>query len=144
MLKENVTTATTPQWSPDGRWITFGEPGLFGAVSPDGRDSRILAKETWAAHRWSKDGNTIFGVRFEGGRSTMSRQDVTTGVARTLFTINRQWALSSTRRITFALSPDERGFLSTEYKRKGEIWLMEGFHQRLGIFETPWRRQVPD
>jgi serine/threonine protein kinase/Tol biopolymer transport system component len=144
VLKENLTSATAPQWSPDGRWITFGEPGLFGVVSPDGRESRVLAKETWAAHRWSKDGSTIFGVRLEGGKSGMCRLDVATGVARTLFTMNRQWALSSTRRITFAVSPDEKGFLSTEYKRKGEIWLLQGFRQRLGIFEKPWRHQVPD
>jgi Tol biopolymer transport system component len=144
VLKENLIPATLPQWSPDGRWITFGAAGLFGIVSPDGRESRVLAKETWAANRWSKDGSTIFGVRLDEGKSIICRLDVETGTVRTLFTLSRQWGLSSTRRITFAMSPDEKGFLSTEYHRKGEIWLMEGFQRRLGFFETPWRRQVPD
>ena len=70
--------------------------------------------------------------------------NVATGARRTLFTMSRQWAMSTTRRVAFALSPDGKSLLLTRYNRKGEIWLLEDFGRRLGLFATPWRSQVPD
>jgi hypothetical protein len=74
----------------------------------------------------------------------MSYLNIETGERRTLFPMSRQAGMSSTRRVVFTLSPDEKSILLTHHNRKGEIWLLEDFGRRLGLFDTPWRSQVPD
>jgi hypothetical protein len=40
--------------------------------------------------------------------------------------------------------PEGRRFLATIHNRKADIWLLEGFHTRRGLLETPWRDRIPD
>jgi eukaryotic-like serine/threonine-protein kinase len=144
VLKEDVRTATPPRWSPDGEWISYGTVGGFGLVSADGRQSRILSKENWLDNRWSRDGRVIYGVRSETGQSALFSLDVRTGKERRLVTLDRRWALSSTGRPTFSTHPEGTRLVVSMHKRRSEVWLLEGFEQRLGVLQRPWRSRVPD
>jgi hypothetical protein len=49
-----------------------------------------------------------------------------------------------TGRPEISLHPDGTRFIATLYRRNADIWLLEGFQQRLGMFQTPWRDHVAD
>jgi WD40-like Beta Propeller Repeat len=63
----DALSSSTPRWSPDGRWIVYGEssseaPGSWQSViRPDGTGHRRL--DLWLQSTWSPDGRRIVLVR---------------------------------------------------------------------------------
>jgi dipeptidyl aminopeptidase/acylaminoacyl peptidase len=141
VLKDNLFY-DFPEWSPDGRWITYGMPNEFGIISPDGRIRRVLSKENWMASVWSRDAKAIYGLRSVNGRVGLFLMDVRTGSERILSTLGKELDVTGTGRLSIA--PDGKRLLASVVNARANIWLLEGFQERLSILQTPWRERAPD
>lgn len=141
LLKDNLLH-DFPQWSPDGRWITYGMPNEFGIISPDGRTKRVLSKESWMAYVWSRDAKAIYGLRPVNGQVGLFLIDLRTGAERMLLRLGQEG--HTIRAGGFSLAPDGKRFLASIVNVKANIWLLEGFQERLSILQTPWLERVPD
>ena len=68
-----MPTSVAPQWSPDGKYICYGEPA-DGAVQlavtrADGSDKKVItSKHPHAYSRWSPDALSVSYTRFEKGQ----------------------------------------------------------------------------
>ena len=144
VLKENLFTAPAPRWSPHGNWIAYGTAGEFGLLSPDGHTSKALSKETWLSSEWSRDGEVIYGMRRVEGELVLFSIDMRTGVERKLMALGEAESRTTMGKPKFSLAPDGKTLLFSHYKRRGDIWLLEGFQQRLGLLQGQWREHVPD
>jgi Tol biopolymer transport system component len=140
ILKDNLFF-DFPQWSPDGRWITYGMPNEFGIISPDGQTKRVLSKESWMACAWSRDAKAIYGLRSVHGQVRLLSMDVHTGSERMVLTLGKEVRTDTGG---FSLAPDGKRFLASIVNAKANIWLLEGFQERLSILQTPWRERVRD
>jgi Tol biopolymer transport system component len=137
-IKEGIIYPSDPHWSPRGDWITCELPDGFALVSPDGERTRVLADESWLAHAWSRDGTTIFAVRHaEEPRLELIAVDVVTGRVRTLAQDLGPAPPSSMPLRGLSLGPDGRSLLSSIYRLRGDVWLLEGFDAPRGLFERP-------
>jgi Tol biopolymer transport system component len=142
VLKENA--GLPPRWSPQGNWIAYGTADEFGLLSPDGHTSRVLSKETWLSSEWSRDGTVIYGIRYVEGEMVLFSMDMRSRLERKLGALGGAARRTSIGRPTFSLAPDGKTLLFSLYKRRGDIWLLEDFQQRLGLLQTQWREHVPD
>lgn len=57
-----VEESENPEWSPDGRWISFWR-GQLWIAAPDGTGRRQLTRHRVRAHRWAPDGTAIYTSR---------------------------------------------------------------------------------
>jgi len=127
-IKEGVIYPSNPRWSPRGDWITCELAEGFAIVSPDGLRTRVLADETWLAHAWSRDGAALWAVRLSGElRLEAIAVDVETGQSRTIARDLGPAPPSSVPLRGLSLSPDGRSLLTSIYRLRGDLWLLEGF-----------------
>jgi Tol biopolymer transport system component len=120
----------------------YARPKEFAIISPDGRSSRVLSKERWRAYVWSKDPKAIYRLGSVNGRVALFSMDVRTGSERMLLTLGKELNVSRTEGLSIA--PDGKRLLASVVNAKANIWLLEGFQERLSILQTPWRERVPD
>jgi len=66
VLKEEVTDATVPAWSPDGHWIAIGS----NLVSQDGQATKPLSPRRGAQYTFSADGKYVYSIRSDQERRT--------------------------------------------------------------------------
>jgi len=144
VLKENLFTGSAPRRSALGDWIAYGTAGEFGLLSPDGHTSKVPSKETWFSSEWSRDGEIIYGMRRIEGELVLFSINVRSGLERKLMTMGEAESRTSVGKPKFSLAPDGKTILFSRYKHRADIWLLEGFQQRLGLFEGQWREHVPD
>jgi dipeptidyl aminopeptidase/acylaminoacyl peptidase len=129
-IKEGIIYPSDPRWSPRGDWITCELPEGFALVSPDGERTRVLADESFLAHAWSRGGETIYAVRHgDEPRLELVALDVATGTMRTLARDLGPAPPSSMPLRGLSLAPDGRSLLSSIYRLRGDLWLLEGFDQ---------------
>ena len=127
-IKEGIIYPGNPRWSPRGDWIACELPDGFAVVSPDGQRTKVVAEETWLAHAWSKDGSSLYSVRLtEDLRLEVATVDVTTGVARTIVRDLGPAPPTSVPLRGLSLSPDGKSLLTSIYRLRGDLWLLEGF-----------------
>jgi len=135
-------------WSPRGDWIAFEDSAGLRIVSPDGNQDRIVSQRRWLTFGWSKDGTALYGITFDGNRRlTLAQVEIVTGretritdlgpppVAMEVADLN---GLSPYR--GFSLRPDGKGFLTSVYRAKTDIWLMNDFDRHTRLLDTFWRR----
>jgi Tol biopolymer transport system component len=128
VIRDGILYPSNPRWSPRGDWITCELPEGFAVVSPDGTRTRVLAEETWLAHAWSRDGSSIYGVRLgDEQQLELVALDLATGALRTVIRNVGPSPPSSFPLRGFSLSPDGRRFLTSLYRLRGDLWLLEGF-----------------
>jgi Tol biopolymer transport system component len=127
-IKEGIVYPSNPRWSPRGDWIACELPDGFAVVSPDGQRTRILADETWLAHAWLRDGSALYAVRLtEDLRLEAVVVDVETGATRTVVKDVGAAPPSSVPLRGLSLAPDGRSLLTSIYRLRGDLWLLEGF-----------------
>ncbi|HET9480894.1 MAG TPA: protein kinase [Candidatus Polarisedimenticolia bacterium] len=59
--------ATTPVFSPDGRWVAFTASGKLRKVPLDGGSPQDLCAAAWGGGSWGEDGAIIFTPTYIGG-----------------------------------------------------------------------------
>lgn len=134
-LKENVVYFA-PQWSPKGEWISYQTNGGLFVVSPDGKNTRSLSKETWLANGWSRDGSLIYGVRQDEKRHLrVSSIRVDTAEETLINDLGASPLLigGGASLVGFSLAPDGKSFATAIQQTKGDIWLLRGFQKSHGF-----------
>jgi Tol biopolymer transport system component len=127
-IKEGIIYPSNPRWSPRGDWIVCERPEGFALVSPDGQRVRVLAEETWLAHAWSLDGASLYAVRVsESLRLEVVVVDVATGSTKTIVKDAGPAPPSSFPLRGLSVAPDGRSLLTSIYRLRGDLWLLEGF-----------------
>jgi Tol biopolymer transport system component len=57
---QSVAPGTQPDWSPDGRWITFGRRGGIWRASLDGSTVEEVVSPSSTVGRWAPDGKKLY------------------------------------------------------------------------------------
>ncbi len=122
------------EWSPTGNliagvgWIPPDRSPRTLVFAPDGTGLRALPDLGSPALLWSRDGRTIYGVTDIEGVSTLRALDVGTGAVRTVADYGTRLMLFEwiNDTLQFMPTPDGRGFLTTAYNRRADIWMMNG------------------
>ena len=60
-----TSEAKPVRWSPRGDWIVYRDNNELRLVSADGREKRSVSSEVWETYGWSKDGQSIYGLRVD-------------------------------------------------------------------------------
>ena len=121
-----------PSWSPSGEWIALGDE----LISPDGKSIRSLGRHGSRYYMFSADGRLVYGMRSEGSHNNLFSVDVASGLERIVGDLGAEFRPASplTPGIRFSLAPDGKSFVYTIGRTSKNLWLLEGFGARSGIF----------
>ena len=147
MLKSSVV-AWVPSWSPTGEWIAHGDE----LISPDAKTMRSLGNHGSLHYMFSSNGKLVYGIRPDGPRNLLFSVKVASGVEKLVGDLgaDARPASPSSPGIRFSLAPDGKSFVYGVVVEKSNIWLMQGFDQRLGLLSRlgfdwlPGRRDHPE
>ncbi len=127
-IRAGILYPSNPRWSPRGDWILCELPEGVALVSPDGQRTRVLADESWLGQDWSKDGSRVYAVRLsEAQRLQLVEIDAASGAQRTLVADLGPAPASDVPLRGLSLAPDGRSLLTSMYRLRGDLWLLEGF-----------------
>jgi hypothetical protein len=161
VLKARVGASTPPElvaytsvlnpvrWSPRGDWIAFNENQKLLIVSPDGKQDRIVSRSAWETYGWSKDGAAIYGLAIGPDRRLMlGRIDIATAKETKVSDLGPAPTAAfdvAGARFDFAfrgfsLHPDGKSFLTSIYRTKLQIYLMEDFDRPARLADRWWKR----
>lgn len=117
-----------PDWSPTGEWITVGGRSGWNLISPDGKSTRELGKIDSQHLSFSKDGQTLYGIRAEGEHQYLFSLTLD-GRMKTIGDVGAEFAPRSylSPGIRFSVAPDGRSVLYPTYSTKTSLWMLEGF-----------------
>ena len=160
VLKIRVGANTTPElvtyaesgspvaWSPLGDRIAFRDGNRMRIVSPDGKEDRIVAQLRWEAYGWSKDGSALYGIAADENRHLILRRVETAsgieskitdlGAASPGFDLANHQGVFWYR--GFSPHPDGKSFLTSVYRMKSHLWLMEDFDRPTRLLDLLWKR----
>jgi Tol biopolymer transport system component len=130
LVKADVTY-DVPSWSPDGNWICVGEQ----LVSPDGKSTHPLPKDTSPAYMFSADGKRLYGIRRDGEREVLFFMDLATGKKKVVGELDKDFRPVSDLNpgIRFSLAPDGKSFVYSAADQKSNLWLLEGFEPKTDL-----------
>lgn len=136
------------RWSPRGDWIAFQDTRGLRIVSPDGKQDRIVNSRQWLTQGWSNDGNALYGIAsLENRRLLLARIDVATGRETKLADLGIRPAAMDLGLMSgsfeyrgFSLQPDGKSFLTSTYRAKLDIWVLEDFDRKTRLMDWLWRR----
>ena len=135
------------RWSPRGDWIVYRLRRELHLVSPDGKQDRTISNQVWETYGWSKDGTALYGIRFDDRRrQILARLDLMgketkiadLGPVPPVFDFADFFNLFSYR--GFSLNPDGKSFLTSVFRAKAQIYLMDGFDQPMRLVDQLFRR----
>jgi serine/threonine protein kinase len=136
------------RWSPRGDWIAYRLRRELQIVSPDGKQNRTISNQIWETYGWAKDGSALYGIRFdEKRRQILARIDLTgretkvadLGPVPAAFDYADFFNLLSYR--GFSLNPDGKSFLTSPFRAKSQIYLMEGFDRPMRLADQLFGRR---
>ena len=121
-----------PSWSPDGKWIVFGE----NLYSSDGQAVRPLGKHKSEGYAFSADGKVLYGIRREEDRELLFSVDAATGAEKPIGNAGRDFHPESNLNpaIRLSLAPDGKSIAYGVIKRKDNLWMLEGFAAKTGFW----------
>jgi len=141
-------SASLPAWSPRGDRIAFRNGNRMRIVSPDGKDDRIVTPLKWETYGWSKDGSALYGIAAdENQHLTLRRLATATGTESKIADegpVPPGFYLATHQGVFwyrgFSLSPDGKAFLTSVYRMKAHLWLMEDFDRPTRLLDLLWKR----
>ncbi len=137
------------RWSPRGDWIAYRLGTELRIVSPDSKQSRTLSNQIWETYGWAKDGSALYGIRFDDNRRRiLARIDVAgketkagdLGPVPAAFDYADFYNLFSYR--GFSMNPDGKSFLTSVFRAKAQIYLMEDFDRPLRLADRLFGREL--
>jgi eukaryotic-like serine/threonine-protein kinase len=140
--------SSVPVWSPRGDQIAFRDGGRLRIVSPDGKQDRIATPSKWETYGWSKDGSALYGIAADENRHlALRRVAIATGIERRIADegpIPPGFDLATRQGVYwyrgFSLNVDGTAFLTSVYRMKAHLWLMEDFDRPTHLLELLWKR----
>ena len=161
VLRDDLRAIQLPDWSPDGKWITFfeqreGDPvgGSWKLISADGKTVRSLAganggKLPAASLAFSRDSQHLYGIRSEQDHNYLFSIDIPAGNVensreKIIGDVGKDFSPKSylTPGVRFSLSPDGARILFPSFRLNSNLWMMEGFEPPGWIMELremlPW------
>jgi dipeptidyl aminopeptidase/acylaminoacyl peptidase len=137
LLKSGVLGAHIPSWSPDGKWIAFGQE----LISADGKTTRSLGDRGSQHYVFSADSRLVYGIRTVGDHNSLFSVDIATGVEKVLGDWGKSFTPSSSLGpgIRFSLAPDGKSFVYAVVKRSSNLWMLEGFEPKRNLLARLYR-----
>jgi len=144
VLVEDIVHSRCP-WSPTGDWIACAASDGMILITPEGKRQSLTDQLfLQSAYGWAADGRSLYGIRSsdDGKRLVLSRIEVPGGKEQI---INAD--LGPLPRINLPVrgfhQVKGRGFITSIAHLRSEIWLLEGFMPRPGLFERLFSRPGP-
>ena len=133
VLRQNVGNPL-PEWSPDGKWISFMdrlELGGWSIISPDGKTIRSYGEPSTIQMTFSPDSKRLYGIRVEPDRCILYSLDIATKEEKIIGDISKDFTPSSYSNpgIRLSVSPDGKSILFPARRRSSSLWMLEGFDQ---------------
>jgi Tol biopolymer transport system component len=118
-----------PDWSPTGEWISFRDESGWNLISPDGKSTRALGKIETPHLTFSKDGQTLYGIRAEKDHQYLFSLSLAGNRMKTIGDVGTEFVPRSYLHpgIRFSLSPDGKSILYPSLSVKTSLWMLEGF-----------------
>jgi hypothetical protein len=109
-------------WSPTGEWITFRDSSGWNLISPDGKSTRALGRINTPQLAFSRDGQTLYGIREEGEHQYLFSLTLD-GRMKTIGDVGAEFAPRSylTLDIRFSVAPDGKSVLYPTYSTKTSL-----------------------
>jgi serine/threonine protein kinase len=134
------------RWSPRGDWIAFDDTPGLRVVSPDGKRGRVISPRHWLTYGWSNDGAALLAIGpAENRRLALARMEVEDGRETKLANLGPVTASTGMADLVgtfqyrgFSMNPDGRSFLTSVYRAKTTLWLLEEFDKRTRLID--WMR----
>src|SRR5262249_43124481 len=123
-----------PEWSPDGRWISFLDPGEgagWSLISPDGKTVHAYGEPGTIQMTFSQDSKRLYGIRTETDRCILYSLDIASKERKIIGEISKDFtpASYSNPGIRLSLSPDGKSVLFPAVRRSSSLWMLERFYQ---------------
>jgi Tol biopolymer transport system component len=129
MELRSKVSGNLPDWSPTGEWISFNDDSGWNLVSPDGKSTRALGKIATRHLTFSKDGQTLYGIRAEKDHQYLFSLSLAGNRMKTIGDVGTEFVPSSYLNpgVRFSLSPDGKSILYPSLSFKTSLWMLEGF-----------------
>lgn len=126
--------ATSPVWSPEGRWIAGGSrDGNIYLVSPDGKKTQKLPSPVAADVEnyvlvWSEDSSTIYVASSFAEGPRLDAVDIQTGRSQKIADLDLDYIFGGVLNYytSGSLAPDGKSFITTSRVEKSDLWILEG------------------
>ena len=129
IIPNGPSCSAPPDWSPAGNWIACETRDGIALFTPDGAKSKMLPALHSAALVFTRDGETIYAVGKEHGRSFLKSVKVADGTVRQLADYGPDVTISgsSVYQTRLSLSPDQKSLATSAVTTKSDLWLVEGY-----------------
>jgi Tol biopolymer transport system component len=133
---KDPSPSTAPIWSPDGRSIAYGSGEELILITPDGKITRRIPSPMRPSNQnfvmvWSRDSSVIYMASSQSQMAQLFAVEVNTGKATKLADLGNDIEFSNDvgYSMSGSLSPDGKGFFTSDRVRKSDLWILEGFPQ---------------
>ena len=118
-----------PDWSPTGEWIACETRSGVALFNADGSKSKMLPTLHSAALAFSREGDVIYAVGKEQGRSFLKSVKVADGTVRRIADYGTEVTLSggATYQMRLSVYPDGKSLATSALSTRSDLWIVEGY-----------------
>jgi len=122
-----------PKWSPRGDWIASIATTGLTLVKPEGDHRKDVSYGKWLVHGWAADGSVLYGIRKSEKhrlelislRPEEGAETVIADLGSYPAAFSYGAAIGSLPLQGFALASDGRSFVTSIFRPKSDLWIME-------------------